>query len=168
MPSRSRMARPDGLGAGLTIRADPLYSDAMNSSRPQASAVEAPEAPVTVEPIEPALKAELLTHIDERGQVTVRCSFASQGFNLIRIWQSTFLVCRQTGHRSELLYADGIAIAPQWMPVLPGAAAVFTLVFAPLPKDCSAFDLIEDIPRAGGFHVSGIGRNERDLYEVGV
>lgn len=140
----------------------------MNNSRPQASEVEAPEAPVTVEPIEPALKAELLTHIDERGQVTVRCSFASHAFNLIRIWRSTFLVCRQTGHRSELLYADGIATAPQWSPVRPGELYAFTLVFAPLPKECGVFDLLEDIPQAGGFHVSGIGRNERDLYEVGV
>ncbi len=140
----------------------------MKNSGPIASLVEVTEAPVVLEPIEPALKEELLTNIDERGQVTVRCRFDSAEFNLIRIWRSTYLVCYDTGHRSELLYADGIAIAPQWMPVLPGAAAMFTLVFAPLPKECSAFDLIEDIPQPGGFHVAGIGRNRRDMYEVGV
>ena len=127
-----------------------------------------PEAPVIAEPIEPALREELLTHIDERGQVTVHCFFDSDDFNLVRIWRSTFLVCYDTGHRSELLYADGIAIAPQWMPVLPGSPVRFTLVFAPLPKACSSFDLLEDIPQAGGFHVAGIRRNERDLYEVGI
>lgn len=140
----------------------------MNATRTSASVVEAPVAPTIAEPIEPALKEELLTNIDERGQVTVRCRFDSAEFNLIRIWRSTYLVCYDTGHRSELLHADGIAVAPQWMPVLPGSAAMFTLVFAPLPKECSAFDLVEDIPQAGGFHVAGIGRNRRDMYEVGV
>ena len=140
----------------------------MNATSPRSTLVDAPQAPAIVEPIEPALKEELLTHVDERGQVTVRCRFDSADFNLIRIWRSTYLVCYDTGHRSELLHADGISIAPQWMPVLPGAAAMFTLVFAPLPKECSAFDLIEDIPQAGGFHVAGIGRNRRDMYEVGV
>lgn len=130
--------------------------------------VDIPEAPAIAEPIEPALREELLTHIDERGQVTVRCSFASHDFNLIRIWRSTCLICYDTGQRSELLYADGIAIAPQWMPVLPGSPVRFTLVFAPLPRACSYFDLLEDIPQAGGFHVAGIRRNERDLYEVEI
>jgi hypothetical protein len=140
----------------------------MNATHPRATMVDAPAAPPVVDPIEPALKEELLTKIDERGQVTVRCRFDSADFNLIRIWRSTYLVCYDTGHRSELLHADGIAIAPQWMPVLPGAAAMFTLVFAPLPKECSVFDLVEDIPQAGGFHVAGIGRNRRDMYEVRI
>ncbi len=140
----------------------------MKATFTRATIVEAPLAPTVVEPIEPALKEELLTNLDERGQVTVRCRFDSADFNLIRIWRSTYLVCYDSGHRSELLHADGIAIAPQWMPVLPGAAAVFTLVFAPLPKECSAFDLVEDIPQAGGFHVAGIRRNRRDMYEVAV
>ena len=140
----------------------------MKATLTRATIVEAPLAPTVVEPIEPALKEELLTNLDERGQVTVRCRFDSADFNLIRNWRSTYLVCYDSGHRSELLHADGIAIAPQWMPVLPGAAAVFTLVFAPLPKECSAFDLVEDIPQAGGFHVAGIRRNRRDMYEVAV
>lgn len=118
--------------------------------------------------MEPALKSELLTNVDERGQVTVRCRFDSHAFNLVRIWPSTFLVCAHTGHRSELLLADGIAMAPQWMPVLPGMAAEFVLVFAPLPRECSMFDLVEVIPQAGGFHVPAIARNRRDLYDVMV
>ena len=140
----------------------------MKAIHPLASMIEAPEAPTVVEPLEPALKQELLTHIDERGQVTVRCSFASPQFNLIRIWKSTFLICRQTGHRSELLHAEGISLAPLWTPVAPGEFFWFTLVFAPLPKACAVFDLAEVIPQPGGFHVPGIGRNGRDLYEVGV
>ena len=140
----------------------------MNPTLTCASTVEAPMAPTIAEPIEPALKEELLTNLDERGQVTVRCRFDSADFNLIRIWRSTCLVCYDTGHRSELLHADGIVLAPHWMPVLPGTAALFTLVFAPLPRECSAFDLVEDIPQAGGFHVAGIGRNRRDMYEVAI
>jgi len=132
------------------------------------SVVEAPVAPPRFEPLDPALKQELLTHIDDRGQVTVHCRFASPEFHLIRIWRSTFLICRQTGNRSELLHAEGIVLAPQWMPVPSGEVFVFTLVFAPLPQACAVFDLVELIPQPGGFHVPDIRRNERDLYDVEI
>jgi hypothetical protein len=130
--------------------------------------IEAPVAPEVAEPLEPALRDELLTHLDERGQVTVRCRFDSELVTMIRIWRTTFLVCAHTGHRSELMHAEGITYAPQWMPVLPGAPAEFVLVFAPLPKSCSVFDLVEVIPQPGGFHVPGIVRNSRDLYFVEI
>ncbi|HEY0976975.1 MAG TPA: hypothetical protein VGE21_05850 [Flavobacteriales bacterium] len=127
--------------------------------------VEAPIAPTIVAPIAPALQRELLADLDERGQVTVRCRFNSEEPNLIRIWRSTYLVC-SGGHRSALLHAEGIALAPRWSPVLPGMTLEFVLVFEPLPADCQVFDLMEIIPEAGGFHVPGIPRNERDLYDV--
>lgn len=122
-----------------------------------------PLAPVTVEPVEPALREELLADVDERGQVTVRCRIDHGGF--VRIWRSTYLVCRSTGHRSELLHADGITLAPMWMAVPPGGL-FFTLVFSPLPPECGVFDLIEEVDGPGGFAVYGIGRNARDLYHV--
>lgn len=150
------------------MRTAALHWGIMLRTSSPASMVEAPEAPAVVEPIEPALKAELLTDIEERGQVTVQCHFAGPDFNLVRIWQSTYLICRRTGHRSELLHAEGISVAPLWTPVLPGEAFSFTLVFAPLPGDCAVFDLVEVIAQPGGFHVPGIGRNERDLYKVTV
>ncbi len=132
------------------------------------SGIEAPAAPLIVEPVEPALLSELIAELDERGQVTVRCRFTSDQGDLIRIWRSTFLVCYHTGHRSELVHAEGIAYAPEWMPVPQNSPMEFTLVFAPLPRDCVVFDLMEVIPQPGGFHVPSIARNRRDLYHVDV
>ncbi len=140
----------------------------MHQPYPLATAVETQEAPSTIAPVEPALMSELLTNVDERGQVTVRCRYTSELGDLIRIWQSTFLICYHTGHRSELLHAEGITYAPYWMRVPENASMEFTLVFAPLPRECTVFDLIEVIPQPGGFHVSGIARNSRDLYHVDI
>lgn len=140
----------------------------MSTRSTRSSTVDAPVLPLIVEPVEPALLSELIANVDERGQVTVRCRFTSEQGDLIRIWRTTFLVCYHTGHRSELLHAEGIAYAPEWMRVPQNSPMEFTLVFAPLPRDCSAFDLVEVIPQPGGFHVPGIVRNSRDLYHVDI
>jgi hypothetical protein len=120
------------------------------------------------ERVEPLLRAELCTDVEERGQVTVHCSFEAGLFDCIRIWPSTFLVCRHTGHRSPLLLAEGIPYAPHWMPVPPGRSVAFTLLFAGLPRDCVLFDLVEEIPDPGGFLASGILRNGMDVYRVEI
>lgn len=131
--------------------------------------VEAPvEAPVRTSTMAPALRDALLDAVEERGQVTVRCRFMADEMDMVRIWPSTYLVCRSTGHRSQLLHAEGISHAPEWMPVPAGKELQFTLVFAPLPPGCSVFDLIEEIPTPGGFTVHGIRRNDRDLYHVAI
>lgn len=131
--------------------------------------VEAPEAPpITFEPLDPELLAELLTEVEERGQVTVHCSILTEYADMIRIWSSTFLVCKLTGHRSRLLHAEGIAYAPVWQEVNPGKPVAFTLLFESLPKDCILFDLVEEIPQPGGFFVPAILRNDPDVYRVEV
>lgn len=131
--------------------------------------VEAPVAPPrTIERLDPELCAELLTEFEERGQVTVHCTILTEQADLIRIWPSTFLVCQHSGHRSRLLHAEGIAYAPVWQPVAPGKPAAFTLLFEALPTECILFDLVEDIPHAGGFFVSAILRNGMDVYRVEV
>lgn len=131
--------------------------------------VEAPVAPpITFEPIDPELRAELLTDVEERGQVTVHCNILTEHVELIRIWRSTFLVCAHSGHRSRLLHAEGIAYAPVWQAVDPGKPVVFTLLFESLPKECILFDMVEDIPQAGGFFVPTILRNDPDVYRVEV
>lgn len=86
----------------------------------------------------------------------------------IRIWPSTFLVCRLSGHRSKLLHAEGIPHAPQWRTVPPGGVAYFTLIFTALPKECILFDLVEEIPDEGGFYTPAILRNGMDVYRVEV
>ncbi|MEO8589079.1 MAG: hypothetical protein ABI432_06915 [Flavobacteriales bacterium] len=133
------------------------------------TAVEAPPAPpCPIERVAPMLRTELCAEVDERGQVTVHCALPIGPFDCIRIWPSTYLVCRHTGHRSPLLHAEGIPFAPIWLQVPPGRAVCFTLLFAGLPKHCVLFDLVEEIEDPGGFHVPGILRNEMDVYRVDI
>jgi hypothetical protein len=47
-------------------------------------------------------------------------------------------------------------------------AVKFTLFFAPLPKSCEFFDLLEDIPQAGGFFIQNIKRNKSDIYNLDI
>jgi hypothetical protein len=101
--------------------------------------------------------------------VYVHCHFKNEGGEmLIRIWRSTFLIDRNSSARSELLHADNISFAPLWCVVPAHSTYSFLLIFSGLPKDCTSFDLIEDIPQAGGFFVSGIARNARDVYHVNI
>lgn len=116
----------------------------------------------------PGLLEELCTDIDEKGQVTVHCVVKAEMGDAIRIWPTTFLVCRLTGHRSKLLHAEGIPHAPDWRTIPPGGMASFTLIFAALPNDCVLFDLVEDIPDEGGFYSPAILRNGMDVYRVEV
>jgi hypothetical protein len=127
------------------------------------------EAPTITRELErPDLLPELLTDVEEKGQVTVHCSFVAGLSDAIRIWPSTFLMCRHSGHRSQLLFAEGIPMAPTWMPVPAGNAIHFTLLFAGLPSHCVLFDLVEEIADLGGFHVPAILRNDMDVYRVEI
>ncbi len=129
-----------------------------------APAIEAP--PLKQERVDPQLLEALSVAVEERGQVTVHCSFTAGLFDCIRIWPSTYLVCQHSGHRSPLLLADGIPVAPTWLPVPAGQPVHFTLLFAGLPQHCVLFDLVEEIADPGGFHVPSILRNGMDVYRV--
>ena len=98
--------------------------------------------------------------------IIVHCSHTSLFGCIIRIWSSTVLIDKESGNRSRLLHALNITIAPQWTEVPEGFTARFTLIFTPLPKTCDFFDLLEDIPETGGFHIEGIKRNKSDVYHV--
>ena len=118
--------------------------------------------------IDPLARFQLLGKRQREGQVIVHVAYtaAAWGGSKIRIWKSTFL-CPSDGRRSSrLLFAENIALYPAWSTVRPGASRSFTLIFAPLPASCTAFDLVEDIPEDGGFLVRGITRNETDVYHV--
>lgn len=121
--------------------------------------------PAVVEPLDPFLREELLALVEERGQVTVRCHLRSPYPTCARIWPSTYLICHKTGHRSKLMHAEGISYMPVWLPV-PSGTTTFILVFEPLPDECVVFDMVEEIPEPGGFHVKCIARNGRDLYDA--
>lgn len=112
----------------------------------------------------------LQTKFDEEKQVIVHCCFpASPMFgNLIRIWNSTVLIDKHSGHRSKLLHAENISIYPDWTVVPFMQDFWFTLIFSGLPKECRVFDFKEIIPEEGGFYVNSIKRNSSDIYRIKI
>ena len=114
------------------------------------------------------LKDELFAEMLEAGTVIVHCSFSAISDIGIRIWTSTFLVDKASGMRSPMHHAENITIAPELTMVLAGQRFRFTLIFAPLPKSCEFFDLLEDIPESGGFFIQNIKRNKSDVYHVKI
>jgi hypothetical protein len=114
-----------------------------------------------------AIDQELLTAVDEAGQVIVHASITCRAsWELVRIWKSTFLIDRASGFQSRLLHASNISIAPNWTPIVQGQTIRFTLVFEALPKTCTAFDFTEIIPEPGGFFIENIPRNQSDVYRI--
>ena len=100
----------------------------------------------------------------ESGQTIVHCKVADA--ELIRIWKTTFLV-QNTGTKAELLYADGISIAPEWSYVMHNNGyAYFTLIFESLDADCSSFYLDEIIPEPNGFYTRSVKKNTSGVYTV--
>jgi hypothetical protein len=121
----------------------------------------------------PVVKPEISVAIDPQtlkdSHVYVHCYFQNDSSEmLIRVWRSTFLIDRPSGSRSELIHAENISYAPYWTAIPGKATFSFLLIFSALPKDCTAFDLLEDIPQSGGFFVSGIKRNALDVYHVDI
>ena len=114
------------------------------------------------------LKDEILSQIHEEGVVILHCLYHAEIDGGIRIWNSTFLVDKASGDRSPMHHAENITIAPEWTYVPEGKTYRFTLIFAPLPKSCEFFDLLEDIPQSGGFFIQNIKRNKSDVYHVSI
>ncbi len=124
------------------------------------------DKPIISEDILESLKVQ----VQEEKQVIVHCCFpkSPDWGNLIRIWQSTFLIDEALGHRSQLIFADNISLFPYWTEVPPMQDYWFTLIFAGLPKECKIFDLKEIIPESDGFCIHNIKRNESDIYRVKI
>jgi hypothetical protein len=121
----------------------------------------------------PEVDGEVLAAINpstlEDSFVYVHCYFENQSDDmLIRIWRSTYLMDRASASRSELIHVENISYAPMWTMIPKKGTFSFLLIFSALPKDCLVFDLLEDIPQAGGFFVQGIKRNELDVYHVDI
>lgn len=123
--------------------------------------------------VKPEIDTDVLTSIDPNSltdsYIYVHCHYQNEYPEMfIRVWRSTFLIDRTSASRSQLVHAENISYAPQWT-FIPGKQLyTFLLIFSALPKDCKIFDLVEDIPQAGGFHVSGVARNEQDVYHVTI
>jgi len=115
--------------------------------------------------VEAELLEELSRKVEEQGQVVVNIVYPPQQFEYaVRVWRSTFLFSKNSDHKSKLLHAENIAVAPVWTEVGAMKQFTFTLYFEGLPKDVLLFDLIESIPQPGGFLYQGIVRNENDVY----
>jgi hypothetical protein len=82
----------------------------------------------------------------------------------VRIWPTTYLICNQTGNRSKLLYTENVGKYPNWQWLNAGER--FLMVFEALPENCLTFDLYEDIPESGEFHIKNILRNKTAVYDV--
>ena len=111
---------------------------------------------------------EILSSIEEEGQVIVHCSFHNQYPEMmgVRVWKSTFLICESSGYKSQLIRAFDIPYQPNWYRVPPGATKRFTMVFEALPKSCNSFTFMEIIHQPGPFIVTGIARNNSDVYHI--
>jgi hypothetical protein len=123
--------------------------------------------------VKPEVDTDTLTRIDsqtlEDSFVYVHCYFRNSYKDmLIRIWKSTYLVDKTSSARSKLVHAENISVAPQWTQIPDGVTYNFLLIFSALPKACKLFDLIEDIPQAGGFFVPNISRNDTDVYHIDI
>ncbi|MCW3070725.1 MAG: hypothetical protein JWO44_615 [Bacteroidetes bacterium] len=104
------------------------------------------------------------TMVAEENQVIVHCVCAMDA--AYRIWPSTFLIEHSTGKRAKLVTAFNISFYPYW--TLKNAGQKFTLIFEGLSRNCIMFDLKEEIPQEGGFHVKSILRNNSDVYTVTI
>jgi hypothetical protein len=114
---------------------------------------------------------DVLASIDpellEDSYVYVHCSFPiTEPGMLIRIWKTTFLRDSHSTGQSQLIHAENISYAPQWTMIPDKGTYSFLLIFSALPKSCTLFDLIEDIPQPNGFLVKSIKRNKTDVYRI--
>jgi len=127
-------------------------------------------ATITKPEISPEILESLKTKVEEEKQVIVHCCYPASIYvgNLIRIWQSTFLIDDSSSHKSHLIHHENISLFPYWTEVPPMKDFWFTLVFSGLPKDCTSFDLKEEIPEEGGFFIQNIKRNGTDVYRVKI
>lgn len=105
---------------------------------------------------------------EEERQVIIHCFMYFPKGGGVRIWKSTYLRDKFSGHRSWLVNVFGVSLAPVWMLVEAGQTVHFTLTFEPLPSSCVLFDLVEDIPVQGGFFVENIVRNKEDVYRIRI
>ena len=126
------------------------------------------EAPPRIKPV---VEVEVLESVSAEtlhdGYVYVHCHFQNEWQDsLIRIWKTTFLIDLGSGSRSKLIHAENISFAPVWTMISDQQVHTFLLIFEALPKSCKLFDLVEEIPQPGGFHVEKIHRNPTDVYHI--
>jgi hypothetical protein len=122
--------------------------------------------------IEPAIETiteteeivETATLEEKERQTIVHCVYNPMA--AVRVWPNTFLVEKESGKRAKLITAFNISFAPEW--TFASTKNEFTLIFEGLSKECTFFDLIEDIPLPDPFVVKDIPRNQTDVYYISL
>ena len=113
------------------------------------------------------LKELVATKTETESQVIVHINYYTTYMeDKIRIWNNTYLQCKDSGTKSKLLFSENIAVFPQWTVLKTYTYIEFTLIFENLPKGCNQFDLIENIPESGGFLFKDIKRNDANVYTL--
>jgi hypothetical protein len=144
-----------------------VFSDHLRASRRLKVTTQDP--PVINKPV---VNPDVVTSIEsqtlEDSHVYVHCHFSNneQHEMMVRVWSTTFLVDNASGASSTLIHAENVSMAPQWTVVPSNSLYSFLLIFSALPKACQRFDFREDIPQPGGFLVTDIPRNEKDVYHI--
>jgi hypothetical protein len=110
----------------------------------------------------PKFKVDVIINVEEERQAVVKISYDRTTH--IRIWNSTFLKDSHSNHVSKLIGVYNVGKYPYWK--LVPAHSEFTLVFEGLPKSCTSFHLVEEIPEPGGMYFRNIARNTRDIYRI--
>jgi hypothetical protein len=105
-----------------------------------------------------------LLMLEERQVILHSYHFSVGFFDRIRIHPNTCLIDLDTSYRSPMLQNFNISLAPDWTWMELGRRFEFTLVFAGLPKDCTRFDMLEDVPDTGRLHIRNIQRSKSDVY----
>lgn len=123
-------------------------------------------ASATLTTVRPQQAAE--TSVQPLEPVVVHVRVPPYTTELVRVWQSTFLLDRASNHTSRLLSFEKISLYPHWTRVDYTQPYVFTLVFEGLPASVRTFDLAEIIPDPNGFRIEAIARRPGDVYEVDV
>lgn len=103
---------------------------------------------------------------EEKRTTIVHCRIYTPFPTLARIWKTTYLL-EKDGSKAQLMKAFNISLAPAWTWFdAKEGFLFFTLLFEGLSKECSSFQLIEEISEPGGFRSNEIQRNAIDVYET--
>jgi hypothetical protein len=116
--------------------------------------------------VETAVEEQQHTLPELERQTIVHCKHFLNAGDGVRIWRTTFLVERPSGTKRKLIHAENISMHPTWTIMDKPGNYHFTLYFEGLSRDCTSFDLLEEIPQPGGFIISDIPRNKQDVYRV--
>ena len=110
------------------------------------------------------IKADVDVQFDtqEEKQTIVHISY--QRMSRIRVWSTTYLKDQNSNHLSKLIDSYNVGKHPHWK--LLRANEEFTLIFEGLPKGCTSFHLVEEIPEPGGMCYRNISRNNQDVYII--